>query len=95
MRSSTSPPYRLHGGSDSFILQNTLTLKARVKCAKVTTPDSVCVIQPYSCEIVFCLSPLDEKYVTRHKIYHHHLRFVHSTVVFLRPKLSFAICLCL
>jgi t-SNARE complex subunit (syntaxin) len=24
-----------------------------------------------------------------------HLRFVHSTVVFLHPKLSFAICLCL
>jgi hypothetical protein len=28
-------------------------------------------------------------------IYHHHLRFVHSTVVFLHPKLSFAICLSL
>jgi hypothetical protein len=26
-------------------------------------------------------------------MYHHHLRFVHSTVVFLYPKLSFAICL--
>jgi hypothetical protein len=28
-------------------------------------------------------------------IFHHHLRFVHSTVVFLHPKLSFAICLSL
>jgi hypothetical protein len=28
-------------------------------------------------------------------INHHHLRSVHSTVVFLHPKLSFAICLCL
>jgi hypothetical protein len=26
---------------------------------------------------------------------YHHLRFVHSIVVFLRPKLGFAICLCL
>jgi hypothetical protein len=25
---------------------------------------------------------------------YHHLRFVHSTVLFLHPKLSFAICLC-
>jgi hypothetical protein len=27
--------------------------------------------------------------------HHHHLRFVHSTAVFLHPNLSFDICLCL
>jgi hypothetical protein len=32
---------------------------------------------------------------TRLLNHHHHLRFFHSTVVFLHPKLSFAICLCL
>jgi hypothetical protein len=45
--------------------------------------------------ITYCPTTINLENVLIHHHHLHHLRFVHSTVVFLHPKLSFAICLCL
>jgi hypothetical protein len=89
--SASSSPWRLHGEETQLFSYNYM-YAVSLKCqhlVKILQRYKKCGTLNYEQTHCARRDTVSFDFVV------HHLRFVHSTVVFLHPKLSFAICLCL